>query len=160
MYDLYSVFGGKTTYAIYAQYCFDLVCVSGLDKQKLERAEKAHQHLPMIGCKWVFAKLPEKVDLHGSELYRGLGFGTLPLYRPDLYQPLEIAYPQMIEHGRGLTDLQKYNKTNLVQQVLNKHLATDAFLPLKANAVDMTVLINKKEGGKVIVIVDFRPWAE
>jgi len=32
-----------------------------------------------------------------------------------------------------------------------------AFLPLKANAVDMTVLINK-EKGEVIKIVDLRPW--
>ncbi len=31
------------------------------------------------------------------------------------------------------------------------------FVPLKANAVDMTVLINK-EKGEVVKIVDLRPW--
>ncbi|MEG2832299.1 MAG: type IV pilin accessory protein, partial [Bacilli bacterium] len=32
-----------------------------------------------------------------------------------------------------------------------------AFLPLKATAVDMTILIDKKNGA-VIKIVDLRPW--
>ena len=33
----------------------------------------------------------------------------------------------------------------------------DAWLPLKANAIDMVVLVNK-ESASIIKIVDLRPW--
>ena len=51
----------------------------------------------------------------------------------------------------------KYNDSNIVDKVLSKYPQATAFVPLKANALDMTVLINK-EKGEVVKIVDLRPW--
>lgn len=41
--------------------------------------------------------------------------------------------------------------------VLEKYPNTEAWLPLKASAVDIVVLVNK-EKAEVIKIVDLRPW--
>lgn len=44
----------------------------------------------------------------------------------------------------------------MVEKTLVKYPKATAFLPIKASAVDMTVLINDK--GEVVKIVDLRPW--
>ena len=53
--------------------------------------------------------------------------------------------------------LKQFNDQQSVQKILAKYPQADAFVPLKATAVDMTVLINK-EKGEVVKIVDLRPW--
>lgn len=57
----------------------------------------------------------------------------------------------------NIKELYKYNDKQLVQEILGQYPQADAFVPLKANAVDMTVLIDK-EKGEVVKIVDLRPW--
>ena len=59
--------------------------------------------------------------------------------------------------SQDLELLKNFNDSDQVVKVLAKYPTVTAFLPLKANAVDMTVLINK-ENGEVVKIVDLRPW--
>ena len=55
-------------------------------------------------------------------------------------------------------DLTNVKKTKVVfEKILAKYQNADAWLPLKANAVDMVVLVNK-ESASIIKIVDLRPW--
>ena len=49
------------------------------------------------------------------------------------------------------------NDVTIVKKILAKYPQANAYLPLKANAVDMTVLINK-DTAEIIKIVDLRPW--
>lgn len=44
-----------------------------------------------------------------------------------------------------------------VNTIIKKYPQADSLVPLKANAVDMVVLMNK-EKGEVVKIVDLRPW--
>jgi len=53
--------------------------------------------------------------------------------------------------------LNQFNDKALVEKTLFNYSQATAFVALKANAVDMTVLINK-EKGEVVKIVDLRPW--
>ena len=53
--------------------------------------------------------------------------------------------------------LKQYNNVKQVDSILSKYPQATSFVPLKANAVDMTVLINKDKG-EVVKIVDLRPW--
>ena len=77
--------------------------------------------------------------------------------KPERYIDLAEAKSKIKERARNLKELLQYNDQKIVQVTLDKYLAADAFVPLKANAVDMTVLINKDKG-EVIKIVDLRPW--
>ena len=60
-------------------------------------------------------------------------------------------------YALDLKQLNQFNNKQDLNDILNKYPDADAFIPLKANAVDMTVLINK-EKGEVVKIVDLRPW--
>jgi len=62
----------------------------------------------------------------------------------------------MQQRAQKLELLQQYNNKTDVEKVLAKYPQATAFLPMKANAVDMTVLIDQK--ANVVKIVDLRPW--
>ena len=62
----------------------------------------------------------------------------------------------MQQREQKLELLQQYNNKTDVEKVLAKYPQATAFLPMKANAVDMTVLIDQK--ANVVKIVDLRPW--
>ena len=81
----------------------------------------------------------------------------LPLaQRPERYVELNKAKKQMQQRAQKLELLQQYNNKTDVEKVLAKYPQATAFLPMKANAVDMTVLIDQK--ANVVKIVDLRPW--
>lgn len=63
----------------------------------------------------------------------------------------------MKQRTKNLKDLNKYNDVQQVERIVSKYPQATGFVPLKANAVDMTVLINKDKG-EVVKIVDLRPW--
>ena len=62
----------------------------------------------------------------------------------------------MQQREQKLELLQQYNNKTDVEKILAKYPQATAFLPMKANAVDMTVLIDQK--ANVVKIVDLRPW--
>jgi len=78
--------------------------------------------------------------------------------RPNLYEPLYNQKNTIQQVAKPLSELRKYNLATDIENILLKYPQADSFLPLKANAVDMTVLIDKKSGGKIVKIVDLRPW--
>lgn len=63
----------------------------------------------------------------------------------------------MQNKAQSLSLLEQYNDKNTVKEILIKFPEANAYVPLKSNIVDMTVLINK-EKGSVIEVVDLRPW--
>lgn len=77
--------------------------------------------------------------------------------KPERYVPLDKVKNQIQKRAQSLETLNKFNDKILVQKTLSQYPQATAFVPLKANAVDMTVLINK-EKGEVVKIVDLRPW--
>ncbi len=76
--------------------------------------------------------------------------------RPERYVELNKAKKQMQQRAQKLELLQQYNNKADVEKILAKYPQATAFLPMKANAVDMTVLIDQK--ANVVKIVDLRPW--
>ena len=64
----------------------------------------------------------------------------------------------MMNRTKAIDELYNYNDKVDVDRILSDYPDADGFLPLKANNVDMTVLINKKDKEKVVKIVDLRPW--
>ena len=62
----------------------------------------------------------------------------------------------MQQRVKKLELLQQYNNKTDVEKILAKYPQATAFLPMKASAVDMTVLIDQK--ANVVKIVDLRPW--
>ncbi|MEG2357540.1 TfpX/TfpZ family type IV pilin accessory protein [Acinetobacter sp.] len=80
-----------------------------------------------------------------------------PAQQPKYYRPFSQAKFDIQTKSKELEDLNHYNTAIAVEQVLKKYPEATAWLPLKASAMDMVVLVNKQQG-KVIKIVNLRPW--
>ncbi|MDC4763642.1 type IV pilin accessory protein, partial [Acinetobacter baumannii] len=65
--------------------------------------------------------------------------------------------PLMRNKVQNLNELEKFNSKQQVENILRKYPEANAWVPLKANAVDMVVLMDKNSA-QVVKIVDLRPW--
>jgi hypothetical protein len=77
--------------------------------------------------------------------------------KPERYVDFVQEKSHLQQRAINLRELNQYNCAQQVDRILSKHPQATSFVPLKANAVDMTVLINKDKG-EVVKIVDLRPW--
>lgn len=80
-----------------------------------------------------------------------------PAQQPKYYSSFSQSKSYIQTKSISLLNLNHYNTTIMVETVLTKHPRATAWLPLKANAQDMVVLVDKQQG-EVIKIVDLRPW--
>jgi hypothetical protein len=65
----------------------------------------------------------------------------------------------MKQQAQSLKKLELYNDTDTVKEILLKYPQATDYLPLKANELDMVVLINKRKM-EIISMVNLRPWSQ
>lgn len=158
-YGLYTVYQGKPAWIAYDVDRFQLVRINEIDQRNISEAKNEYKYAPLFQPKYVTSKVPkENISLSNQILFDEVFNGITPPQRPELYIPLDSAYPQIMQKAKDLKLLNQYNDQKKVIKILDKYPQADSFVPLKANAIDMTVLIDKKSGGKVVAIVDLRPW--
>lgn len=158
-YGLYHVYEGRPVWIAYNVDRFDLVRANEIDTRKLDQAKPEYRQPSFTTPKYVAAIIPnDDIEQKNQILFDEIGSGIAPSQRPELYQPLEQVYLKIKQRALPLTELDKYNAPDLVKQTLMHYPQADSFVPLKANAKDMTVLIDKSSSGKVVKIVDLRPW--
>lgn len=159
VYGMMQVAQGRPAWIAYNVDRFDLVRVNEIDTRKLQQAEPAYQSASLTGPQYVAAVLPkDDIEQNNQILFDEIGSGISPSQRPELYQALTDVYPEIVKRALPLEQLDHFNDPQQVKTVLAEFANADSFVPLKANAQDMTVLIDKKSGGKVVKIVDLRPW--
>lgn len=76
--------------------------------------------------------------------------------RPERYVAIAEANGRIIETAEDISDLNNYNSEQAVDSILDSYPSASSYLGLKANVIDMTVLLDNK--GNTIDIVDLRPW--
>ena len=86
----------------------------------------------------------------------------LPKYLPvnsskEDFRGSSVPFGGMLERKHGLEELKRYNSAEQVAKELAAYPQADSFLPMKAPAVDMAVLLDSKHK-QVLGIVDLRPW--
>lgn len=92
-----------------------------------------------------------------DEMFAEVLGGISIAQRPERYVELTQVKTQIQQCALPLAELEQYNSKTEVEKILENYPNADAWLPLKANAVDMVVLVNK-ESASIIKIVDLRPW--
>ena len=158
-YGLYQVYDGRTAWIAYNVDRFDLVRNNEIDNRKLLEALPAYQQVSNSGALYVAAIIPKgKTEISNQILFDEIGSGIAPSQRPELYVPLQQVEQNMIDRVRALSELNNYNDKEKVRDILSAYPEADGFLPLKANAISMTVLINTDGQPRVVKIVDLRPW--
>lgn len=156
IYGMYTVAQGRPVWLVFNVDRFDLVQAYDVEGSYRVAAKPEFQVLSWIGPKIVAARKPIDIEAQNALIFESMGGIDLPV-RPDLYVP----YEEELEHVRSkalpLSDLKKYNQSELVEKILADWPTANAFLPLMSKVRSMSVLINK-ETGSVVAVVPLNPW--
>lgn len=158
-YGFYHVYDGRPAWIVYNVDRFDLVKNNEIDSRKLKNALPEYQKVSNSGPKYIAAVIPtDDREVSQQILFDEISYGVAPSQRPELYQPLNKVNALLVAKSKPIDELYNYNDKAEVDKILSQHPTVNSYLPLKASALDMVVLLDKKESEKVVGIVDLRPW--
>ena len=156
-YGVYSIAQGRPVWLAYNVDRFELVRNNEILTEQIAQASPQYQQPSWLKPQFVGVEFAKDTQQRNDEMFAEVLGGISIAQRPERYVPLDKVKKQIQQHAQNLELLKQFNDQQSVQKILAKYPQADAFVPLKATAVDMTVLINK-EKGEVVKIVDLRPW--
>lgn len=148
---------GRPVWIAYNVDRFELVRKNELITEHLDQANNQFQKTSFLRPQYIAVEFArDKLQRENDMFAEALG-GISLAQKPERYVEFTKALPQIKKNAIKLNELSQFNNYELVRKILAKYPQATGYIPLKANAVDMTVLVNK-ETGVVIKIVDLRPW--
>ena len=156
-YGVYSIEQGRPAWLVYNVDRFELVRKNELVDTNIQHAQPQFQKPSWFKPQYVATEFAKDTQQRNDEMFAEVFGGISIAQKPERYVPLDKVKKQIQQRAQNLELLKQFNDQQSVQKILAKYPQADAFVPLKATAVDMTVLINK-EKGEVVKIVDLRPW--
>lgn len=156
-YGTYSLAQGRPVWLAYNVDRFELIRANEIVLNNKIQSSSPYQQTSWLHPRFVGVQIAEDIDEKNKNLFEEVLGGISIAQRPERYVGLSVVKKQMQERAQHLEQLKQYNEPSVVKLVLEKYPNANAWLPLKANAVDMVVLINKQKA-EVIKIVDLRPW--
>lgn len=156
-YGIYSIAQGRPAWLAYNVDRFELVRNNEIINERIAQANPHYQQPSWLKPQFVGVEFAKDNNIRSDDMLAEVLGGFSIAQRPERYVPLDKVKNQIQQHAQSLDVLNQFNDKVLVEKTLSHYPQATAFVPLKANAVDMTVLINK-ETGEVVKIVDLRPW--
>ncbi|MDH0710414.1 TfpX/TfpZ family type IV pilin accessory protein [Acinetobacter johnsonii] len=156
-YGVYSIEQGRPAWLVYNVDRFDLVRKNDIILENIDQAQPQFQHVSWASPQFAAVKLAASAQQRQDDMFTEALEGISIAQKPERYVDFVQAKPQLQQRTKSLKELNQYNDVKQVERIVSKYPQATGFVPLKANAVDMTVLINK-EKGEVVKIVDLRPW--
>ena len=157
VYGFYSIAQGRPVWIVFNVDRFELVRVNEIYDGKLEQALPQFRQPTWFKPQWVGVEFAKDANVRSDDLFAEALEGLSIAQKPERYVDLSKTTTQLKQRAKSLDMLKQYNDAKHVDAILSKYPQVTGFVPLKANAVDMTVLINKDKG-EVVKIVDLRPW--
>ena len=156
-YGIFSIEQGRPAWLVYNVDRFELVRKNELVDTNIQQAQPQFQKPSWFKPQYVATEFAKDIQQRNDEMFAEVLGGISIAQRPERYVELTQAKTQIQQRAQNLELLKQFNDQQSVQKILAKYPKADAWLPLKANAVDMVVLVNK-ESSSIIKIVDLRPW--
>lgn len=156
-YGVYSIAQGRPVWLAYNVDRFELVRNNEILTEQIAQANLHYQQPSWLKPQFVGVEFAKDKKIRSDEMFAEVLGGISIAQKPERYVPLDKVKNQIQQRAQNLNVLNQFNDKALVEKTLSNYPQATAFVPLKANAVDMTVLINK-EKGEVVKIVDLRPW--
>lgn len=157
VYGIYSIEQGRPVWVAYYVNGFELIRKNEMLEDGIQKALPQYQHPSLFQPQYVGVEFAKDSKTRNDDMFTEVMSGISLAQKPERYVPLDKVKKQIQQHAQNLDALNQFNDKALVKKTLSNYPQATAFVPLKANAVDMTVLINK-EKGEVVKIVDLRPW--
>lgn len=156
-YGLYSIAQGRPVWLVYNVDRFELVRNNEIIDTNIQKVQAQFRNPSWFKQKFAAVQIAKNSEERSNNMFEELLGGVSLAQRPERYVGLAQVKPQIQKRAQNLNELEKYNSKQQVKIVLKKYPSADAWVPLKANAIDMVVLMNKNSA-QVVKIVDLRPW--
>lgn len=156
-YGVYSIAQGRPAWLAYNVDRFELVRNNEILREHIAQASPQYQQPSWLKPQFIGVEFAKDKNIRNDDMFAEVLGGISIAQKPERYVPLNKVKKQIQQRAQNLDVLNQFNDKALVEKTLSNYPQATAFVPLKANAVDMTVLINK-EKGEVVKIVDLRPW--
>ncbi len=156
-YGVFSIEQGRPAWLVYNVDRFELVRKNELVDTNIQQAQPQFQQPSWFKPQYVATEFAKDIQQRNDEMFAEVLGGISIAQRPERYVELTQVTTQIQQRALPLKELEQYNPKTDVEKTLAKYPKADAWLPLKANAIDMVVLVNK-ESASIIKIVDLRPW--
>lgn len=156
-YGIYSIEQGRPAWLAYNVDRFELVRKNEIIDDHISQALPQFQNISWLKPHYVAVQFAKDKNQRNDDMFAEVLGGISLAQKPERYIDFAQAKTQIQTRAQNLEELKKYNAQKQVEHTLAKYPEANAFVPLKATAVDMTVLINK-EKAEVVKIVDLRPW--
>ena len=157
-YGVFNIAQGRPVWISYEHADkFDIVRANEIEQKGMHLADVEYKKINWFTPQFVSIKKEATIEAQNKRLFDDLSQGIMPAHYPERYTTLGQAKEGIQKYAKKLDDLKKYNKEIEVSTILKQYPQADAWLPLRATAVDMVVLLDK-EKAEVVKIVDLRPW--
>lgn len=156
-YGVFSIEQGRPAWLVFYADRFELVRKNEIILENIDQAQPQFQQVSWTGPQFAAVKLAVSPQQRQNDMFTEVLGGISIAQRPERYVEFSQAITQIQQRALPLVELEQYNSKVAVEKILEKYPNADAWLPLKANTVDMVVLVNK-ESASIIKIVDLRPW--
>lgn len=157
-YGILTVAEGRPAWIVFNVDRFDLVRVNDIDERKINEAQAQYQQPSWLGPQWVAAVSPNNNEDRNTLMFEAILGGVDVSARPNYYQSLEYSVKAINKQALALPELEKFNSNEAIVKALNglDEMPQLRWLPLKAKAQDMVVLVDQQ--GEIVKMVDLRPW--
>jgi DNA-directed RNA polymerase subunit H (RpoH/RPB5) len=156
-YGLYKIADGRPVWLVYNVDRFELIKNNEIVMETPVTVQSQFKSPSWFKPQFVAAEFAKDKKQRNKEMFAEIMSGVSIAQRPERYVGLSQAKSKIQQRAISLKNLNEVNSKEEVANILAKYPEANAYLPMKASAVDMTVLINK-EKGEVVKIVDLRPW--
>jgi hypothetical protein len=156
-YGVYSIAQGRPVWLVYSVDRFEVVRNNEVIQTHIQQAQPQFQATSWLKPQYAAVQFAKDSKQRNEDMFMEVLEGISIAQRPERYVPLSQVTAQIQQRALSLSLLETFNRKIQVKQLLAKYPNANAYLPLKANAVDMTVLVNK-DTAEIIKIVDLRPW--
>lgn len=152
-YGVYTFAKGRPAWIVYGANQFTVVKNTDIETAGIHVAKPEYQKPGYTGAGYVNLEAPDLTGIQGLA-------NPKQIPRDSMRYP--IFYRNFNEQalrgkGNSLSMLEHYNDAAMVKKIRSQYEEADAWLPVSTGHIDMVMLINSKEG-KIIKMVDLRPW--
>lgn len=155
-YGFYTILQGRPVWIVYSIDRFQLIRKNDVVLSNNISTKFKYNEKFWMGPHYVAVKLSDNAKQKESDMFNAVSGLTLA-QQPERYIPFKDSKSSLLENTLSLTLLNCCNSSARIKRILGKYPQANGWIPLKANAVDMVVLINK-DSANVVKIVDLRPW--
>lgn len=156
VFSLYGLAQGRPAWIAYTLGRFELVKANEIVITDLDIVNSDFRSPTWIGPQFVGTILSEYAEIRSKHLLEEVLGGISIAQRPEQYVNINIVKYRMLHEQQSLAELSKYNEISKVDKVIASYPNAHGYIPLRAQQVDMVVLIDGS--GTPLKIVGLRPW--